>query len=238
MMDDARPMSRQEEIASPFVMSRGLRFPKHRDFIQGALRRRLRKNRHEPKMTEAALGMVGAGDTVIELGAGIGYLSALIATSIDIKSIHSFEANPHLVPYIQSVHAANGLTNAHVTHAILGKRKGTAAFYVRDDLMSSSMMAQDSDPPEPQTEKVDVLNANTAFRDIAPTVLLCDIEGAEADLLPDLDLSNLRAAVVKLHPEFIGKAGVSTIFQAFMDADLCYDASVSSNKVVAFRRDW
>ena len=47
-----------------------------------------------------------AGDTVLELGGGIGYMSTLLAVKTRARVV-SFEANPALIDYIRSVHAAN-----------------------------------------------------------------------------------------------------------------------------------
>lgn len=226
-----------DQNAEEFVMSRGMKFPKDPRFIKGRIRGALRQRRYELKETEAVLKTVREGDVVIELGAGIGYMSTLVASKRNIKSVHAFEANPALVPYIKSVHAANNLSNAHVVHGILGKRKGTVDFYVRDNLLASSMMPFEGEN-EPTVEKVDVLNAKQVFKDIEPNVLICDIEGAEADLLPELDLSKLRAAIVELHPQYIGPEGVNKVFRAFMDGGLAYYHRASTNKVVCFRRGW
>ncbi len=220
--------------AGQFIISRGMKFPRHADIIQGRVRKLLRTNAYEAKETEAALRVVKQDDVVLELGAGIGYMSTLVASKRAIKSVHSFEANPHLIPYIRQVHAANGLTNAHVSNAVLGKRKGTVNFYVRDNLLGSSMAVLEGEVDPPST-KVEVLNANQVIRDIAPTVLICDIEGAEVDLIPEMNLSGLRAAVLELHPQWIGPEGVNKVFRAFMDAGLAYYHRGSMGKVVCFR---
>lgn len=236
---DASDQSPGEAVSGPegFVMSRGMRFPKDPRFIKGRLRSALRQNRYEAKETEAVLRVVRPDDVVIELGAGIGYMSTLVATKRAVRSVHAFEANPHLIPYIRSVHAANGLENAHVTHGILGASEGHVDFHVRGNLLSSSMMPFDDDQ-EVETHKVEVLDAAEVFATVQPTVLICDIEGAEQDLIPTLDLSNLRAAVVELHPQWIGPEGVNKVFRAFMDAGLAYYHRGSTNKVVSFRRAW
>lgn len=57
-------------------------------------------------------------------------------------------------------------------------------------------------------------------------------------MIPDLDLSGLRAAVVKLHPKWIGPEGVNAVFAAMMEAGLNYNARGSNGKVVSFRRTW
>ena len=220
-----------------FIRSRGMRFPKHPDIMQGKIRRLLRNNDYEAKETEAALRVVREGDVVVELGGGIGYMSTLVATKRAIKSVHVFEANPNLIPYIQSVHAANDVTNAHVTNAILGTRKGSVDFYVREPMLGSSMQKLEGEV-DPPSVKVDVLNAKTTFKDIGANVLICDIEGAEVDLIPSLDLSGFRAAIIETHPQWIGPEGMNKVMRAFMDAGLAYYHRGSHGKVLAFRTDW
>ncbi|MFC6638458.1 FkbM family methyltransferase [Sulfitobacter sediminilitoris] len=220
-----------------FIRSRGMRFPKHPDIMQGKIRRLLRNNDYEAKETEAALRVVREGDVVVELGGGIGYMSTLVSTKRAIKSVHVFEANPNLIPYIQSVHAANDVTNAHVTNAILGTRKGSVDFYVREPMLGSSMQKLEGEV-DPPSVKVDVLNAKTTFKDIGANVLICDIEGAEVDLIPSLDLSGFRAAIIETHPQWIGPEGMNKVMRAFMDAGLAYYHRGSHGKVLAFRTDW
>ena len=236
-MDGNAMLDGTAKPTSAFITSRGMKFPNHADIIKGRLRALLRKNVYEYKESVAALRVVREGDVVIELGAGIGYMSTLVASKRKVKSVHSFEANPHLIPYIQQVHAANGLTNAHVTNAILGSRKGTVDFYVRDNVLGSSL-AQLEGEVDPPSTKVDVLNGKTVFKEIGANVLICDIEGAEVDLIPTLDLTGLRAAVIALHPQWIGPDGVNKVFKAFMDAGLAYYHRASTNKVVCFRTEW
>lgn len=222
-----------------FVKSKGMKFPKDGHFITGKLRGSLRNNAYEEKEAKCVLKLVRDDDIVVELGAGIGFMSTLVATRRKIKEVHAFEANPGLIPYIKSVHEANGLTNAHVHHAILGKRAGKADFFVRGNLLSSSMEPFESDTPENTTKvQVDVVNAGQFFKKVKPTILIADIEGAEETLLPQLDLTGLRGAMIELHPQLIGPKGINTVFQAFMDAGLAYYARGSTNKVVCFRRKW
>ncbi|MEH6829350.1 MAG: FkbM family methyltransferase [Sulfitobacter sp.] len=224
---------------NPFVTSRGMKFPKDGNFITGKLRASLRDNMYEGKEAQCVLKLVRDDDIVIELGAGIGFMSTLVATKRKIKSVHAFEANPALIPYIKSVHEVNGLTNAHVTNAILGDRKGSADFYVRNNLLSSSMEPIEGDTEERTKKvKVDVLNASHVFKEMQPTILIADIEGAEAHLLPLLDLSSLRGAMIELHPQYIGPEGVNAVFRAMMDSGLAYYPRGSTHKVVCFRRAW
>lgn len=219
------------------LRSRGMRFPKDPQIMRGKIRRLLRGNAYEAKETEAALRVVREGDRVIELGGGIGYMSTLVATKRSVETVHVFEANPGLIPYIHSVHAANDVTNAHVTNAILGPRKGKVDFYLRDPMLGSSMQPLEGEV-DPVSVKVDVLNADHVFRDVRPNVLICDIEGAEVDLIPALNLAGLRAAIIETHPQWIGPDGINRVFRAFMEAGLAYYHRGSHGKVLAFRKEW
>ena len=230
-------MNDAAEQTESFIHSRGMKFPDDPAILRGRLRKALRRNVYENKETEAALRVVREGDRVIELGAGLGYMSTLVASKRQIDCVHSFEANPALIPYIHRVHAANGLGNTHVHHAILGAEAGTVDFHVRENILSSSMTRFEDEEP-PQTHQVEVRAADAVFADVKPTVLLCDIEGAEADLVPLLDLSYLRAAVLELHPQWIGPEGVNKVFSAFIEAGFAYYHRGSQGKVVAFRRSW
>lgn len=227
----------KDPMTARFIKSHGMLFPKHRDLIQGRLRRMLRLNQYEAKETNAALRVVRPGDRVLELGAGIGYMSTLVAVKRQVESVHAFEANPHLIPYIQQVHAANGLENAQAIHGILGPEEGEVDFYVRPNILASSLspLEEEVDPP---AIKVPVHAAAQVLRKVKPTVLICDIEGAEEELIPQLDLSGLRAAIVELHPQWSTPARINGVFAAFMEAGLAYYHRGSMNKVVAFRRDW
>ena len=223
--------------AVDFIKSGKLRFPKRPGVLPPRIRRALRIGAYETKEAKAVLRVVREGDTVMELGGGVGFISSLIGTSRKVEHIHVFEANGTLAGYIAETHAANGVENATVHHAILGKRKGTAPFYVRGSLIASSLDEMDGKGVV-RTETVDVRNVKSEIKAIKPDVLVCDIEGAEADLIPQMDLSGLRAAVIELHPQWIGPEGVSTVFQAFMAAGLAYYPKLSNQKVGTFRRAW
>ncbi|NNE52381.1 MAG: FkbM family methyltransferase [Sulfitobacter sp.] len=214
-----------------------MRFPKDPKVITNRIRRSLRTDTYERKEAEAVLRTVREGDTVIELGAGIGYMSTFVARKRKVKSVHAFEANPHLIPYIQTVHAANELDNVEVVHGILGDEDGEIDFYVRRNILASSLSVMEGEE-NPKATTVPVHDHKRVWKELKPNVLICDIEGAETDLIPKLDLSQLRAAIIELHPQWIGTTGVNRVFQAFMDVGLAYYHRGSTNKVVAFRNRW
>ncbi|MFK7877820.1 MAG: FkbM family methyltransferase [Paracoccaceae bacterium] len=236
---DLDPMSVSTAVQSDtgFLRSRGMRFPKNPEILRPRMRRALRANAYEGKEADAIKRIARPDDIALELGGGIGFMSTLMARNVGVAHVHVFEANPRLIPYIQSVHAANEIENATLYHAVLGARKGSAKFYVRKNFLGSSL-SKTGPSPTVSVEDVPVQNVQKVMKAIKPTLLVCDIEGAEQDVIPLMDLSSVRAAVVELHPQWIGPEGVNKVFSAFMNAGLAYYARASTSKVVAFRRDW
>ena len=230
------------DTAPAFIRSRGLLFPDDPAVLSPKLRRMLRAKTYELKEFEAIRALVGPDDTVLELGAGIGFMSTVAARRCGARRVVSYEANPALIPYIRAVHQANGVSDrAEVRNALLAGRKGKPVdFHIRKNLLASSLdaMQGDSDGGVIATEKVEVHGINTVLKELSPSVLICDIEGAEADLLPRADLSGLRLAIVELHPQWIGQTGVQAVFDAMHKGGLSYFPKRSNAKVVAFRKGW
>jgi FkbM family methyltransferase len=224
----------------PFIKSRGIRFPNDRRVIPPRRRKALRLGQYEDRETQAVIATVRPDDVVIELGAGMGYMSTLMAKNLNVAQVHAYEANPDMVPYIQRVYDENGVENAQVHNAILGPKKGKVNFYVRGNFLASSMEENPRGLAGQPTrvEQIEMRNINTEFKRLKPTVLVCDIEGAEAEVLPAADLSCLRAAIVELHPQWIRQEGVQAVFDAMHRAGLTYYPKRSDAKVVTFLKGW
>ena len=235
MKDNVKPAE-----TPAFFRSRGLRIPFDPALIDQKKRRALRRGDYERREVEAVKALVRPEDVVLELGGGLGYMSTFMAANRKVGKIHTYEANPALVPYIKQLHAENGVKNVTIHNALLGARKGKASFYIRENFLASSLEETPKGEKSPVTriEKIEVENAKAAVKAIKPTFLVCDIEGAEADILPLPDFSGLRGAVIELHPQWIGEAGVRAVFDAMHRAGLTFFPRVSNKKVVAFLRDW
>ncbi|MGR3541711.1 MAG: FkbM family methyltransferase [Hasllibacter sp.] len=221
---------------------RGIKVPNDPVVVGARTRRLLRTDAYEQKEAEAVLSQVRGGDTVLEIGAGLGFMSSLLAARCGAARVVSYEANPRMIPFVRRTHAANGVSDrCEVRHALLAPGGGPPLpFYVREEFDASSL-----DPDRPETipviavEDVPRADADEAFAEIRPDVLVCDIEGAEAQLLPALPLRGLRLAVVELHPQWIGREGVAAVFGAMAAAGLTYFPRASQAKVVVFRGgDW
>lgn len=223
----------------PYLRSRGLKIPKDGKIVTGRIRGALKREGYEAKECEAMMHVVAPGDTVLELGAGIGYMSTLIAVKKPGCRVVSYEANPALLPFIAELHAANGVEDVTVRNALLSDSGGEPVpFHVRRNILASSMDASVEAASIERSVEVAREDIHAVLAELRPDVLICDIEGAEAHLLPAADLSCLRAAIVELHPQWIGQDGVQGVFDAFHRAGLTYYPKASHAKVVTFRKGW
>jgi len=224
---------------NPFLHSRGLKIPKHPQITTGRVRGAIREETYERKECDAVSRVVHEGDRVLELGGGIGYMSTLLSVKRKVARVVSYEANPALIPYIARVHEANEVKNVEVRNALLSAEGGDpVAFHVRRNFLASSM-DREADPESiTETVKIDQHRLSDVLEEVQPDVLVCDIEGAEADLLPAGDWSGLRCAIIELHPQWIGQSGVQAVFDAMQRAGLTYFPKASEAKVVTFRKGW
>ncbi|MCA0044011.1 FkbM family methyltransferase [Celeribacter litoreus] len=187
-------------IAVPFVP----------EIITEKIERPMRRGRYERGEVELMRNILRPGDRLLELGAGVGVVSSAAATVDGVEAVLSIEADPTLVPMIEETWRLNGVTNATLRNGIATAQSGEPInFYVRSDFWASSM-EPDSRPYE-RVESVPAMGVGDIIKEFSPTVLSCDIEGAELGLLDQADLSGIRHIVMELHPKVYGPEGLREI---------------------------
>jgi len=138
-------------------------------------------------------------DRVLELGGGIGFIGSVCARICGSDRVTTYEANPQMESMIRQTHDMNGLTPDLRMRAI-AQEAGEICFYLNDNVISSSLV--DRDFGGQQTVACDALA--DVLQEVAPTTLVCDIEGAEVDLLMSVDLSTIQKIIIELHPKIVG----------------------------------
>lgn len=201
------------------IACKGVKVP-HSPFLTDTRIRRIEEARYEGEEIAGALAVTRPGDRVVEMGAGLGIVSAVTAMNAGPEAVLSFEANPNLIPHIRALHALNGLEdrielrNQVVVSA--PDRPDTMDFFLGSSYLGNSLI----DRENRRTEAVQVPTAawSDVLRDFRPTVLIMDIEGGELDFLAHADLSSLRAVVLEFHPDLYGKEGMRRCKEALRDA--------------------
>ncbi|WP_425099694.1 FkbM family methyltransferase [Tropicibacter sp. S64] len=220
------------------VECRGVRVPPS-PFLTETRMKRIAEGRYEREEIAGALSVIGTSDRVLEMGAGLGIVGAVIALNARPEAVLSFEANPNLIPYIKVLHAENALgERIALRNAVLVTAPDAPAsmpFYLRSSFLGSSLIDQDGR----QTERVDVATAQ--FDDVRqtfrPTVLVIDIEGGELEFLRHADLSGIRAVVIEFHPNVYGIEGAKTCKDLLRKQGFRQEEAVSSRFVWTCTRE-
>ncbi|MDO5603757.1 MAG: FkbM family methyltransferase [Paracoccus sp. (in: a-proteobacteria)] len=232
MSSDAAPPHYDE-----IIVSKGVRIPFVPHIITPKIERPLRNGRYEGGEAAATLGQIlRRGDVVMEFGAGLGLCSTIAAMHPDVARVVTFEANPDLIPLIRETHRLNALNNIEVRHGIVAP-EGSASekFYLRRDFWGSSM--EPDSRPYQRVVDLPAFDVNELIAEIRPTVIVCDIEGAELTLFDHADLSSVRAIVCELHNKVYGDEGEQHIINLMNRRGLTHLEGERSGSVKLFSRE-
>ena len=169
--------------------------------------RQMSEGHYEGDKIAGALAVVRPGDRVLELGAGLGVVSAVIARSAAPARVLSFEANPALVPHIRALHALNGLENR---------------IELRNQMLTSG-------PDRPGVASGAALDE--VLRAFRPDVLIVDIESGTPEFLEHARLHGIRAVVIRFHPGVYGEDGAKTCKDRLRTLGFQTDERVSTRLV-------
>ncbi|MBZ0122689.1 MAG: FkbM family methyltransferase [Roseovarius sp.] len=217
------------------VTYRGIEVPVHGPHVIRPIKEELMTGRYEVPEITALQALLRPGDRMLEIGGGLGVVSALAARAMPDVTIESYEANPALIAAIDELHKKNGLRGIALHNRILvqGGGGGERAFHLHRSFAESSVV-----PGEGKDRSVAVPTEDFAAKlgSFRPHVLVVDIEGGEDELLSGADLAGLRAMVLELHPRIIDRAAEKRIFDACAAAGLYPRYDLSTANVVAFER--
>jgi FkbM family methyltransferase len=230
-----RPLSRRTDCAETWLESGGVVFPAEPSVVTPAIARAIREGRFEAEEASQIAAIVEPGDRVLEIGAGTGFISTLIASQPRVSQVIAVEANPHLIDYMARLHAVNRVRKVRRLNAVLTNGpEASATFYLRDDFWMGSL----SPGPNPYTGTVEVptMGLDALLRDEGIDLVVCDVEGAESWLFEGADLGGVDRVWVETHDHVTGLSGVRRLFAAMAAQGLVYDPRHSLGGVVLFRR--
>lgn len=228
------------QVITENVTCRGVEIPLDGDTITPMAERKLRKEFYETPEVMGLPKFIRKKDRVLELGAGIGFISTYLSKVLGVSHVSCVEANPKLCEFIARVHSVNGVSNAQIWNAVaLSDVEGipdekTLPFYVTTPFWSSSMIQPSGDAYV--TQDVPVIRLSDIVAEVSPTVIVCDIEGGEADLFEKVDLSGVRYIYMELHTRTCGGTGIVKVFENMHRHGFFYHQGVSSAGVVLFKK--
>jgi FkbM family methyltransferase len=170
---------------------------------------RIRVGRHMSRRVERALSkggyereelrLIGAvlspSDVVLEIGAGLGLVSAFCAKRVGSKQVFAYEADPELEPCIRETYELNGVEPTLEMCAV-GAQAGRVTLYRDKHFVSSSVVRRrvGARPVEVPGKAL-----NYIVEKVRPTLLVIDAEGAERELFDGAELPTVAKIVLELH---------------------------------------
>ncbi|MBD1847254.1 FkbM family methyltransferase [Cyanobacteria bacterium FACHB-63] len=175
---------------------------------------------------------LSTSDTVMEIGAGIGFLSSYCAKSIGSSRVFAYEANPLLRSHIEDTYRLNAV-NPNVEFCILSQSEGTTTFYVEKDFWISSTIPHTS---QAQAIQVPMKSLNQEIQRINPTFLILDIEGGEYDLLQFIDFHTIEKVLIEIHEPILGTEKVNFVREQLNNAGFELSESFTTTDVSLWKR--
>ncbi len=200
------------EIAAEFE---GLKVPRS-PYLPEQRARQISRGNYEKPERKLSDKLIQPGDRVLEMGAGIGFVGGMSVLHKSGAVLRSFEANPDLIPHIQSLYQINGLADrASVENKLVianPERPETMTFYVHGSFLGSSVYeARKSRRP---SVEIPTISWDAVKSDFCPDVVIMDIEGAERDFVNHADLTGIRALIIEFHPALYGEDGIADCLNA------------------------
>lgn len=220
----------------PTFSLRGLTLTLPEAAMRGGLERAFSTGRYEHQEADAILAHLRPGDRFMDLGAGIGFLCALAARVLGAKAVTGVEAVPDTLALARATLAANGLPEVQLVHgAVTGGRDGEVEFGQRPAFWASALQGHDGWPANARVIRVPALPLATLLARHHPTVLCCDIEGAELAVLAT-PLTGVRLVVAELHPGLYGAEGEARVQENLLAQGFLPEPLGTKGATVVYRR--
>lgn len=207
---------------------------------------RIRVGRHMSRRVEQAIskggyerdelrliGMVlSPSDVVLEIGAGLGVVSAYCAKRLGSSRVFAFEANPDLEPRIRETYALNGVEPTLEMCAIRATA-GRVTLYRTKHVFSSSIVKRSAEAIPIEVPGKALSYVVEKFR---PTLLIVDVEGAEDELFDRAQLPGVTKIMLELHERVVGEAKARRVRGALTALGFREDRGLSSREHLVLRR--
>lgn len=167
--------------------------------LNGALIAALETHDYEVTETRALQMHLKPDDRYLELGAGAGYLAAQAARIIPPAHVLGIEANPLMVPAAQANLDRNGAAAAQIRHGAVVADTATAdhiSFHAHPAFWQGKVQTTGADD---HIVAVPALRLGDLLRDHRPSLVMIDIEGAEADFIGYDWPQSVRLVVMETH---------------------------------------
>ena len=207
------------------------------DCLSPQLTASLESGRYEGTESHALKRHLVPGDRVVDLGAGAGYLCTLAARIVGGQNVLGVEGNPAMAPVARANLRRNGAANGTILHgAVVGDdfKGDTVRFLARQAFWAGSI-DETSDTRDRHVD-VPVLRLGDILKRHEPSLVIMDIEGAEADLAGYPWPDHVRMVILEVHTNRYPPAALHSIFNGFFEVGFTYCPWGSRAETLVFER--
>jgi FkbM family methyltransferase len=212
---------------------RGIVLPVKHPLIVQAIQKKIFFGDYEEMESDIVEKRLAPDDIVMEVGAGIGYLSALCAKRIGSERVNAYEANPAMMDVIALTHEKNRVS-PRVANVMMGHGNGVCTLHVEEEFWASSTVAGSANSKKVEIPQIDL---NEEFDKIRPTFLIIDIEGGEIDFFKYAKLDGLRKICIETHPGMISNQDINDMFVKLIAKGFLIDYTLLRKNVFYLYRD-
>jgi len=208
------------------------------DCLTPPLVQKLRHGSYEQNEATALGQHLVAGNRVLDIGAGAGYLSAVAAAVVGGGNVVAIEANPHMMAPLRANLSRNNAGGATVVHGAVvadGFVGDSVKFRSRQAFWASEI-SPDSAPDGKRISSVPVVQIGALVRAHRPDVVILDIEGGEAVLFDTDWPADVGLLIMEIHTKIYGADVVQRIFDGLSRSGMTYMPWGSRGETVVFQR--
>jgi len=184
--------------------------------MNAGLRQALENGNYEWNERLALTRHVTPEDSVLDIGAGVGFISSLAAQTVGGDRVVSVEASPVLQEVLRSNLDDNGAKAARLVHAAVvpDSHEGeTVIFAVTGAFWASALAGHESGKAEMVT--VPAVKLSALMAEHQPTIVVMDVEGAEVEFCEQDWPDCVRLLILEIHTSKYPPAVVKRIFDGF-----------------------
>lgn len=210
--------------AADHICYAGVEIGKTPGLITPRVQRSMELGRYEMAEVKVVGHSLKPGDRVLDIGGGVGFLATRLALHDAVEEVLTVEANPSLINVIEDTFARNKVADcASCLHGAFlnGDAGSDIDFYVRRNFWASSLTGANKSYVD--VVQIPRLDLNAVLAEFRPTLIVCDIEGGEVDLVEQHDLSRVDRIVMEAHPGAYGKEGLAALFKAMGEQGFVLD---------------
>lgn len=208
------------------------------DWLQGtAIERKIACGEYEGPEAEAARKRIRPGMKVLEIGAGLGYVSSVCAQMAGPESVVSLEANPKMISAARANLVRNGFGDVVLEHGAIvgnGHHSDTVNFRAGGLFWGGATLSVG----EKRNDMISVpaYRVRPLLMEVRPRFVMLDVEGGEADLFKKPWPPFVRFVVLELHPKKYDNDTIKEIVDCMSESGLTYDPVTSRGRTLGFMR--